>query len=170
MRTWTRAVAAAALATALGSLAACGSDDPDEATDDPTTATSSQAPTPSPTAEPTPSPTAPASDLPSDEPSDEPSDAPSDEPSEDPVTGIRITIKGDKVSPSGERIEVERGEEITLIIDSDRAGELHVHSKPEQYVEFDAGAGEYQLSIKAPGIVDIEDHDTGTVIVQLEVS
>ncbi len=86
------------------------------------------------------------------------------------MTVIAITIKGDKISPSGKRIEVGRGETFFLEITSDRAGELHIHSKPEQYVEFETGTNDYEVTIDAPGIVDVEDHESGTVIVQLEVS
>ena len=47
--------------------------------------------------------------------------------------------------------------------------ELHVH-QAEQYVEFEAGTGTYELVISAPGVVDVEEHETGQVVVQLEVS
>ena len=83
---------------------------------------------------------------------------------------MAITIEGDKVTPGGERLEVARDEVVTLEITSDRAGELHVHSKPEQYVEFEAGTSTHELVISAPGVVDVEEHESGHVVVQLEVS
>ncbi|WP_231252727.1 hypothetical protein [Nocardioides furvisabuli] len=53
-------------------------------------------------------------------------------------------------------------------IQSDRAGELHVHSTPEQYVEFDAGRTSAQLVIETPGSVEVEEHDTSAVVALIE--
>lgn len=80
-----------------------------------------------------------------------------------------ITFQGDTASPNGERIDLGVGEELTLRIDSDRAGELHVHSTPEQQIEFPAGQSEEKLVIDQPGVVDVEDHESGMVLLQLEV-
>jgi len=41
---------------------------------------------------------------------------------------------------------------------------------PEQEIEFDKGTSTKKLTIDQPGIVDVEDHALGQVIVQLEVS
>ena len=81
-----------------------------------------------------------------------------------------ITIKNGKVSPNGDRVEAELGKPITLKIDADTAGELHVHATPEQEIAFGKGTGTKKLTIDKPGIVDIEDHELEQVIVQLQVS
>lgn len=80
-----------------------------------------------------------------------------------------ITLKGDKASPNGERIKLGAGETLTLRIDSDRPGELHVHSTPEQEIGFPAGKSERKLVIEQPGVVDVEEHESGLVLLQLEV-
>jgi hypothetical protein len=153
MRSWSTVLAAAALSVSLsGALAACGDDEEPAAEDTPT---ASSSPTPSET------PTTAASETAT------PVEPPS--PTDEAGTVVAISIKGDRITPGGDRIEVDRGEVVTLEITSDRAGELHVHSKPEQYVEFDAGTSTHELVIGAPGVADIEDHETGFVIVQLEV-
>jgi len=90
-----------------------------------------------------------------------------DEPSGD---SIQIQIDGGDISPKGDRVETKTGDVITLQIDSDRAGELHVHSTPEQEFAFEIGKSTIELTIDSPGIVDVEDHETGVVILQLEVS
>jgi hypothetical protein len=146
MRSWPALLAAAALTLALSS---CGDDEVDPDGDDSPTASSTPTPTPSPTASQT------QEETPS--------------PTEEPGQTVAITIEGDQITPRGERLEVDRDEVVTLEIASDRAGELHVHSKPEQYVEFEAGSSTHELVISAPGVVDVEDHETGYVIVQLEV-
>ena len=83
---------------------------------------------------------------------------------------VDITIDGDTVAPNGERIKVAKGEPVTLNISSDRSGELHVHSSPEQEIAFGQGASTKEVIIDAPGIVDVEDHDSGIVLLQLQVS
>jgi hypothetical protein len=82
---------------------------------------------------------------------------------------IGITITADSVSPSGDRISVKRNQPVVLEIDAAAEGELHVHSTPEQHVEFPAGKSQVQLELDQPGVVDVEDHDLDKLIVQLEV-
>jgi len=83
---------------------------------------------------------------------------------------VDITIKDGKVTPNGDRVEAKVGQPITLNIDADTAGEIHVHSSPEQEIEFEKGTSSKKLTIDKPGIVDVEDHALEQVIVQLEVS
>jgi hypothetical protein len=99
-----------------------------------------------------------------------------DEPSDDPggttteTKTIDITFSGDTVEPNGERVEVEAGQEIELVVKADKPGELHVHSNPEQELEYGAGTTTLKLTLDEPGVVDVESHDLEVVIVQLEVS
>ena len=85
-------------------------------------------------------------------------------------TTVDITIKGGKVTPHGDRVKAGVGDPITLRIDADTSGEIHVHSSPEQEIEFDKGTSTEKLTIDQPGIVDVEDHALDQVIVQLQVS
>jgi hypothetical protein len=85
-------------------------------------------------------------------------------------TTVDITIKDGKVTPSGDRVKAKVGEPVTLKIEADTAGEIHVHSTPEQEIEFEKGTSTKKLTIDQPGIVDVEDHALEQVIVQLEVS
>jgi hypothetical protein len=153
MRSWPALLAAAALAV---SLSGCSDDGDASAEDDPT---ASSSPTPSETPSPTPTLAVSETATPVEPPS----------PTEEVGVVVAISIKGGTITPGGDRIEVGRDEVVTLEITSDRAGELHVHSKPEQYVEFEAGSSTHELVISAPGVVDVEDHDTGHVVIQLEV-
>jgi hypothetical protein len=85
-------------------------------------------------------------------------------------TSIDITLKGGRTSPNGDRVKVQVGKPVTLRIDADSAGEIHVHSTPEQEIEFPKGTSTRRLTISKPGIVDVEDHALDQVIVQLEAS
>lgn len=135
-------------------VAGCGSDD-SGATEAP--ASSSATPSTSPSE--------------SDQPSEtvEPSEAP-ETPEAPEGTVVEISIKGDDVSPSGERVKVGAGETVTLLVTSDRPGEIHVHSTPEQELGYDVGTTELTLTIDKPGVVEVEDHDADLVLVQLQVS
>jgi hypothetical protein len=144
----TRAITVSLLLAAGLTLSACGEDA-------------------EPTAEPSPSATT-SESAPSESPSEEPE---SEEPEPEPQgTVVVVTIDGDRIEPNGASIEADLDEPVVLSITSDRAGELHVHSTPEQFVEFRKGSHEYELTFEQPGVVEVEDHDTGFVIAQLQVS
>ena len=83
---------------------------------------------------------------------------------------IAITFDGDTVTPNGERVDVAVGQKIELDVTADSAGEIHVHSNPEQELEYDEGSTTLTLDpIDQPGVVDVESHDLEQTIVQLEV-
>ncbi|MGZ5399599.1 MAG: hypothetical protein ACXWDL_13310 [Nocardioides sp.] len=81
---------------------------------------------------------------------------------------IELTFEGDDAPPT-ERVQVEPGEEIELVIRSDDAGELHVHSEPGQILPYAAGTTSLKLTIDAPGVVDVERHEPEALVLQLEV-
>ena len=85
-------------------------------------------------------------------------------------TVVNVKVQGDKVTPNGERIKAKLGEPVLINVTANRAGELHVHSTPEQELEYHAGKTALRVTIDKPGIVDIEDHIAEVVVVQLEVS
>src|SRR5215218_3396028 len=68
-------------------------------------------------------------------------------PAEPEAPTLQITIDGDRVAPNGQRLEVPVGEPVLLRFSSDRAGELHVHSKPEQVVGFPTGTSSEELVV-----------------------
>jgi hypothetical protein len=88
----------------------------------------------------------------------------------DPVV-LDVTIADGAVTPSGEQLEAAVGQEIELRVTSDAPDELHVHSSPEQ--EFAVEPGEDQVftfTIDQPGQIEIETHETETVVAEVEVS
>ncbi|MDN5892767.1 MAG: hypothetical protein L0H93_01975 [Nocardioides sp.] len=82
---------------------------------------------------------------------------------------LDVTISGDDASPLGKRVQVGVGQTLEVNIEADAAGELHVHSKPEQEVEYDAGESTHELTFDKPGVFPMESHDLGKVLVTLEV-
>jgi hypothetical protein len=153
----TRTALAISVATAL-LLAGCGGEDP--------VAEEPQSPAPSATAE-----DPGATEEPTGEAGEEPSEQPTEASEKPRPQGpfADLTFKGDSASPNGERVQLGLGETLTLRIDSDRPGELHVHSTPEREIAFPAGQSERKLKVEQPGVVDVEEHDSGKVLLQLEV-
>lgn len=143
----TKSLVAAVAAAAV--LAACSSTD-DNPEPTPTTTPPSASTSSTPTPSPSPSATA----------EEEPAPA-------GPV--LSVTIDGQDVGPNAEEIDLATGEKLTIDIQSDRAGELHVHSTPEQYIEFDAGTTSTRLVIETPGSVEVEEHDTSAVVALITV-
>lgn len=136
---------AAALCAVL--LAGCGSDDGSAAAEPGDESPSSS---PSPTAE---SPETTATPSPTDEASGQ---------------QVEVDLTGGG-TPDAQSVEVTSGEPVTLVVEADTAGELHVHSTPEQDLDYPAGRSEHQLTLDRPGVVDVESHDLGVVLVRFEV-
>ena len=82
---------------------------------------------------------------------------------------LTITIEGDRVAPSAQPLEASAGEPIRVRIRSDRPGALHVHSVPEQTVEFEAGDTTEDLVVQTPGRVQIEEHASNVVVAEVRV-
>ena len=83
---------------------------------------------------------------------------------------IAVTIEGDDVTPSGERIDVKRGQPIEFDVTADGSGQLHVHSDPAQSFDYEPGTSTFRLApIELPGVVEVEEEDLGKIIVQLEI-
>ena len=66
-------------------------------------------------------------------------------------------------------MKVKAGEPLELHITADRAGEIHVHSSPEQHIEYAAGTTNKTLTIDQPGVVDVESHTLDKLILQVQV-
>lgn len=163
----TRVITALTAAAALA-LAGCGEDS--TSADEPDQAASSSSSTPT-SESPSPSATEPsASTGPSTELSSKPSKKPSKTPAPTPAgLVIDVTVQGDQVSPQAEVVEADIDKPITLQIQSDRAGEMHVHSSPEQYVDFGPGSTTAEITFENPGAIDVEEHETGALVLKLLV-
>jgi len=96
----------------------------------------------------------------------------SQEPADDAVV-VDVTLADDGPTPQGDRVDVEVGQTVRLVVtnQSGEADEVHVHSDPEHSLEVAAGAsGELEFTVDRPGQVAVESHHADAVIVQLVVS
>jgi hypothetical protein len=82
---------------------------------------------------------------------------------------IEVTIRNGEVTPSGERVDVKVGQPIELVVTSDAADELHVHSTPEHAFAFDAGVHHqvFGFTLRQPGVVEVELHELGDIVATL---
>ena len=105
----------------------------------------------------------------SESPSESPSKSPSKSPSEDAGPTLEVEVEGDEVKPVAEQIDLAVGQRLTITVQADRAGELHVHSDPEHTFEFGPGTEKFQLTVDTPGSVDIEEHESDALVARLLV-
>lgn len=97
---------------------------------------------------------------------------PSAEPTSEETTDVvvDIAIKDGKVTPQGDRVDVEVGQKVTLRISTDATEEIHVHSDPEHTYQVKPGDSVNEsFTIDKPGQVAVEAHELDATIVQLVV-
>jgi hypothetical protein len=83
---------------------------------------------------------------------------------------IEVTFSGGKVSPIAEQVNVSVGQTVVLDITADVAGEIHVHSTPEQHIDYGVGHTQVPLNaFKIPGTIDVESHALDKTILILQV-
>jgi plastocyanin len=81
---------------------------------------------------------------------------------------VRFTVKGKRVEgPS--RVKVSKGDTVRLVITSDKADEVHVHTF-DNLVKVKAGSPA-NVDVKATiaGIFEVEMHSTGLLVTKLQV-
>lgn len=91
-------------------------------------------------------------------------------PDEPAPADLAVVVDGAEITPNAQEISVDVGDPLSVSVEADRAGELHVHSKPEQYFPFQPGETSFELTVQTPGSVEVEDDDTGDVVALLGVS
>jgi hypothetical protein len=144
-----RALIGIVLAALLLAVSACGADEDEGSGNGGTTAESSPSATEDESASASPSESA--------------------KPEADDERSVKVTFSGGDVEPVGKVVKLKVGEKLVLDIEADEAGELHVHSTPEQEIGYPAGASKSEIVIDRPGVVEVESHDLHKLVLQLEV-
>lgn len=111
--------------------------------------------------------------TPSEDADGDPSPSASDEqPAQTPVV-IEIQIADGRVRTEVDRVPVAAGDTVRMTVVSDVADEVHVHGVEEVLpVEPDTRAVLEFVLVEgtAPGLYDVETHDSALLLLQLEVS
>jgi hypothetical protein len=146
-----RATALSLLSLSLAvALTACGGDDTTNS--DTGTDTSASA---SPSAE-----TSPTEDA---------NEEPSDDGMGDADQMIEISIAGGTVTPTPGKTSVKLGSTVMLMVTSDVADAVHVHGYDQEFELAPGETAEFTFTADIPGTFEVETHESGAVLTELEV-
>lgn len=83
---------------------------------------------------------------------------------------VRLGYAGGEVTGGTQRVPVPLGERVTLVVTGDVVDEVHVHGY-DSYLDVTPGV-EAMIAFPAdiPGVFEVEMHDSGLLLAQLEVS
>jgi plastocyanin len=85
------------------------------------------------------------------------------------VVEIKVSVSGGKVAPESSVHKVSRGQTVRLVVTSDKADELHVHGY-DKSAELPAGtATTLEFPADQTGRFEVETHESGLQLLQLEV-
>ncbi|MEU2505589.1 hypothetical protein ABZ621_12835 [Streptomyces sp. NPDC007863] len=94
--------------------------------------------------------------------------SPSPSPSPDGRT-LDIRVTGSTVAPAPSRVELRKGERITLRVTSDRADTVHVHGYDREAPLAPGTPATLTLTADRTGLFEVETHESGLVLTQLVV-
>ncbi|MEV6249231.1 hypothetical protein AB0M38_23930 [Streptomyces sp. NPDC051742] len=123
-------------------------------------------PASSPPTSPAPASTAPA---PSTSVSPRPTGSRAPGPGPGPGRTVTLALTGKTVSPPPSRIELKKGEHLTLRVTSDRADTLHVHGYDRELPLSPGTPATLTLTADRTGLFEVETHESGLVLTQLVV-
>ncbi|MEU5916464.1 hypothetical protein [Streptomyces sp. NPDC047141] len=95
--------------------------------------------------------------------------APSSPRPTDPGRTVTLAITGTTVEPPPSRIELKKGERLTLRVTSDRADTLHVHGYDRELPLSPGVPATLTLTADRTGLFEVETHESGLVLTQLVV-
>ncbi len=82
---------------------------------------------------------------------------------------IEVTVTGGQVSGDTGRVPVAAGEQVTLVVTSDVADEIHLHGYDLTTPLTPGTPAEFTFEAGVPGVFEVELHDAGTVLLTLQV-
>jgi hypothetical protein len=82
---------------------------------------------------------------------------------------IRVAVKAGKVTPATHREPVAKGDTVKLVVTTDTADEVHVHGVNVEKETTPGTPVTITFVAKDPGIYEVETHESGLQLLQLEV-
>ncbi|MFZ4301446.1 hypothetical protein ACPCAE_22865 [Streptomyces cinereoruber] len=98
-----------------------------------------------------------------------PSPRPTESRRTEPGRTVTLTITGRTVQPPPSRIELKKGERLTLHVTSDRDDTLHVHGYDRELPLSAGTPAALTLTADRTGLFEVETHGSGLVLTQLVV-
>jgi hypothetical protein len=82
---------------------------------------------------------------------------------------IEVTISGGQVSGDTGRVQLTQGEQVSLVITSDVADEVHVHGYDLEHELAPGTPTTLSFDATVPGVFEVELHEAGTLLLTLQV-
>ena len=82
---------------------------------------------------------------------------------------IEVTVAGGKASGHTGRVSVAVGTSVTLVVTSDAADEVHVHGYDKEAELSPGQPAEIRFDATIPGVFEVELHEAGTLLCELQV-
>ncbi|MFB7517045.1 hypothetical protein [Streptomyces sp. NPDC056144] len=98
-----------------------------------------------------------------------PTAVPTSTPSADAGRTVTLSITGKTVQPPPSRIELKKGERLTLRITGDRADTVHVHGYDREVPLSPGTPATLTLTADRTGLFEVETHESGLLLTQLVV-
>ena len=92
-----------------------------------------------------------------------------DDPGEVPEGAIVVEVKGNKVSGVEDTIEVAVGDEVILIVSSDKPDEVHVHGYDQTDEVGPKERAEIKFTADIPGVFEVELEEAAQLLFELQV-
>lgn len=87
----------------------------------------------------------------------------------DDAVEVVVSVRDGKVRPPTQRVKVEQGADVRLVLTSDIDDQVHVHGYDLE-AELPAGrAVTLEFAADQAGLFEVETHESGLALVQLEV-
>lgn len=87
----------------------------------------------------------------------------------DQVVEVRVSVADGKVKPATRRVEVERDSQVRLLITSDVDDDVHVHGYDIEAALEAGRTTTVELVADQQGVFEVETHDGGLTLLQLQV-
>lgn len=82
---------------------------------------------------------------------------------------IRVSVQDGEASPPPDRVTVQQGDRVRIVVTSDQSDEVHVHGYDETVDLEPDEPGTVEFTADQPGLYEVETHDSGTLLFQLVV-
>jgi|SRR5680860_101001 len=92
-----------------------------------------------------------------------------DDPEKVPEGAIVVKVKGGKVSGVEDTVEVALGDEVILVVSSDKADEVHVHGYDETDDVSPKERAEIEFTADIPGVFEVELEEATQLLFELQV-
>lgn len=85
------------------------------------------------------------------------------------VQTIEVRVENGDVQPPPDRVKVVLGQRVRIVVESDAVDEIHVHGYELQAQVTPTEPAAIEFVADEPGLFEVETHESGTLLFQLQV-